>query len=86
MALQSRGDAVAELVEALRYEPEGGGLDSQWCHWNFSLTQSFRPNYGPGFDLAPNRSEYQEYFLGGKDGRCAGLTTLPPSFAECLEI
>ena len=27
-----------------------------------------------------------EYFLGGKNGRCAGLTTLPPSCAECLEI
>jgi hypothetical protein len=23
---------------------------------------------------------------GGKDGRCVGLTTLPPSCAECLEI
>jgi hypothetical protein len=24
---------VAQLVEALRYKPEGIGLDSQWCHW-----------------------------------------------------
>jgi hypothetical protein len=23
---------------------------------------------------------------GGKDGRCVGLTTLPPSCADCLEI
>jgi hypothetical protein len=30
-------EAVAELVEALRYKPEGRGLDSRWCHWNFSL-------------------------------------------------
>jgi hypothetical protein len=22
----------------------------------------------------------------GKDGRCVGLTTLPPSYADCLEI
>jgi len=29
---------VAQLVEALRYMPEGRGFDSQWCHWNFSLT------------------------------------------------
>jgi len=35
---------------------------------------------------APNRNEYQEYFLGGKSGRCLGLTTLPPSCADCLEI
>jgi len=30
--------------------------------------------------------EYQEYFLGGKGGRCVGLTTLPPSCADRLEI
>jgi hypothetical protein len=29
---------VAQLVEALRYNPEGRGFDSRWCHWNFSLT------------------------------------------------
>ena len=32
------GYAVAQLVEALRYKPEGSGLDSRWCHWSFSLT------------------------------------------------
>ena len=30
--------ALAQLVEALRYKPEGRGFDSRWCHWNFSLT------------------------------------------------
>jgi len=30
--------AVAQLVEALRYKPEGRGFDFRWCHWNFSLT------------------------------------------------
>jgi hypothetical protein len=30
--------AMALLVEALRYKPEGRGFDSRWCHWNFSLT------------------------------------------------
>jgi len=39
-----------------------------------------------GFDSASNGNEYQKYFLGGKDGRCVGLTTLPPSCADCLEI
>jgi hypothetical protein len=33
--LAARGGAV---VEALRYKPEGRGIDSRWCHWNFSLT------------------------------------------------
>ena len=58
--------AVAQLVEAPRYKPEGRGFDSRWCHWNFSLTYSFRPHYGPQVDSASNRNEYQHYFLGVK--------------------
>jgi hypothetical protein len=49
--------AVAQLVEALRF-------DSRWCYWNFSMTQSFLPQYGPGVYSASNSDEYQEYFLG----------------------
>ena len=30
--------AVVQLVEALRYKPEGCGFSFWWCHWNFSLT------------------------------------------------
>ena len=30
--------AVAQLVEARRYKPEGRRFDSRGCHWNFSLT------------------------------------------------
>jgi hypothetical protein len=26
------------VIEALRYKPEGRGIDFRWCHWNFSLT------------------------------------------------
>ena len=63
---QKLGYAVAQLVEALRYKLEGRGFDSRWCHWNFSLTQSFRPLYGPGVNSASNGNEYQEYLLGGK--------------------
>jgi len=64
---------VAQLVEALRYKPEGRGFDSRWCHWNFSLTQSFRSHYGPGVDSASNRNEYQEYLLGVKTAGAYGL-------------
>jgi hypothetical protein len=28
--------AVTQLIEALRYKPAGHGVDSRWCHWNFS--------------------------------------------------
>ena len=31
------GHSVAQLVEALRYKPEGRGFDSRWCHWNFFI-------------------------------------------------
>jgi len=37
--------------------------------------KSFRSHYGTGVDSASNRNEYQEYFLGGKGGRCVRLTT-----------
>ena len=43
--------------------------------------KSFRSHYGPWGDSAPNRNEYQEYFLGGKGDRCLRLTTLPPPCA-----
>jgi hypothetical protein len=77
------GSAVARVVQALRYKPEGCGFDSRRCHWNFPSTQACRPQYGPKVDSASNRNEYQEYFPGG---RCVGLTTLPPSCFACLEI
>ena len=38
LCMQMREYAVAQLVEALRYKPEGRWFDSQWCHCNFSLT------------------------------------------------
>ena len=57
---------IAQLFVALRYKLESRGFDSRWCRWNFSLTLSFRPHYGPGIDSTSNTNEYQEYFLGGK--------------------
>ena len=30
--------AVAQLVEASCYKPEGRRFDSRRCHWNFSMT------------------------------------------------
>ena len=29
---------VAQLIQALRYKPEGRGFDFRWCNWTFSLT------------------------------------------------
>jgi len=40
----------------------------------------------PGVDPACNRNEYRQYFLGDKSSQCVWLTTLPSSYADCLEI
>ena len=47
-------------------------------HWHKILPIAL---CSPGVESASNRNEYQEYFLGGKGGRCVRLTTLPPSCA-----
>jgi hypothetical protein len=44
------------------------------------------PQHDPGVDSASNRNEYHEYFLQHKGYLCVGLTTLPPSITDCLEI
>jgi hypothetical protein len=75
----ARGHAVTHVVETLRNNPEGRGLYFRSCHSNFSLTQSFRQDHGPGVDSVSTRNEYQVYFLEGKGGRCEGLKTLLPS-------
>jgi hypothetical protein len=69
--------AVAEMDDALSYKPEVRGFDLPWCHWNLSLAQTFRPQFGTGFDSASNRNEYQEYFLWVKAAlrRADDLTT-----------
>jgi hypothetical protein len=77
---------TAQLVEALRYKPEGRRFDFRRCHGKFSLAYFFRPRYGLGVDLVSNRNELPGIFPGDKAGRCVGLTTLPPSCPDCLEI
>jgi hypothetical protein len=41
---------------------------------------------GPEVGSDSNRNKYQEYLLRCKGDRCVGLTTLPPSCANFLEI
>jgi len=48
------GAAVAQLVEAMRYKPEGRGFDSPWYHWNFSHL-ILSTDYGPVVDTASNK-------------------------------
>jgi len=39
------------------------------------MTQYSRTHYNPGANPAPERNEYEEYYLGGKGGVYIGLTT-----------
>jgi hypothetical protein len=80
------GHVVTQLFEAQCCKLEVDGFNPRWCHWNVSLTKTFWLLYVPGVGSASNRNEYQGYLLGGKGGQCMGLTTLPPSHADCLEI
>jgi hypothetical protein len=34
----TKGHVVAQMVEALRYKPEGRRFESRWGHWIFKLT------------------------------------------------
>ena len=43
-------------------------------------------HYGSRMASASSRNDYQECFLGGKDGRCVGLTNLTHSCVDCYEI
>ena len=47
--------------------------------------KSFLSHCGPENDSASNINEYQEHFLGCKNGRCVRLTTLPPSRAVVMK-
>jgi hypothetical protein len=67
------GHAVTQLVEAMRYKPEGRGFNYRLCHWNFLLTW----NSGLVADSACNEIEYQEYLLESKQR--VGLTVLETS-------
>jgi hypothetical protein len=60
------------VFAALGYKPEGRGIDSRWCHWNFSLAYFFRSRYGTVVDSAYNGNEYQEYFLKVKAAGAQG--------------
>ena len=76
---------MAQLLEALRYKPEGRGFDSHCCHWNFHWHNPSGRTMALGL-TQPLTEMSTRNKLGSKGGRCVGLTILPSSVAECLEI
>jgi len=76
---------LRELITDSRNTPsttnleEEENVDAPGNDGNASVPEQVkRPN--------PWRRRMMKYFLWGKGGRCIGLTSLPPSCAECLEI
>jgi len=64
---------------------------TQWCIWLMHRAKSRKvvvsiPVGFIGIFHGLDRSEYQEYFVGGQGGRCMRLTTLPPSFADSRNL
>jgi len=67
------------MLLLVTYGRGGGTAMAQWvkrCATNWKVAgsipagvidiKSFRSHYGPGVNLASNRNEYQEHFLGVK--------------------
>jgi hypothetical protein len=52
------GYAVAQLVGALRYKPEGRRFHYRYSNCSFLLIHSFRPHNGPEFLWSCNRNEH----------------------------
>ena len=59
-------DRSSTMVKELCYKSEGRWFDPSSCQWILIDIRSFRSHYGPGVDLASNRNEYQQHFLGVK--------------------
>ena len=69
-------DRGSTVVKVLCYKSGSSLVRSQLVSLEFFIDiNSFRSHYDAGFDSASNRNEYQEYFVGGKGGRCERLTT-----------
>ena len=75
------GHVVAQLRHCATSQEVTGSIPD-------SVIGIFHLHNSSGFTMAlgSNRNEYQGYFLGGKGGRYVGLTTLPSSCTDCLEI
>jgi len=69
---------VVHSVDALRYKPENRVFD-------FGIFHSHKP-FIRTIALRSTQSLAEMSTRNVPGGRCVGLTTLPPSCADCLEI
>ena len=74
-----KGHTVAQLVQAVRYKPEGRGFVSLLCFGIFHWHNPSGRNMALGSTQPLSEMNIRHISLGGKGGRCVRLTTLPPS-------
>jgi hypothetical protein len=70
-----KGTAVEQLLRCCTANRKVAGSIPAGVSGFFIDIKSFRSHNGPGVDSASTRNEYQEFFPGGKGGRCLRLTT-----------
>ena len=68
------------VVKVLRYQSDGSGIDSWWCHWGFFLW--FLPTKPCALRSTQPLKMSTRDFSWGKGGRCVWLTTYHPCSAE----
>ena len=81
----TRTERSTSTAHLLPWEPDNIRSARREFPWRLEAV-SFRSHYDPEFHSASKIHEYYGYFLDGKGGWCVGLTTLPPSGADCQEI
>ena len=76
-----------QLVEALRYKPEDRDFAFQGCGILYWLNP-FSRNVALGSTKPPTvlSTSIISWGCADKSGRFVGLTSLPSSYADCLEI
>jgi len=62
--LKTMGTAVAQWLRCFTTNRKVAGSIPAGVDGFFVNIWSFQSHYGPGFETASNRNEYQEYFLG----------------------
>ena len=70
------------VVKALRYQSDGLGIDSRWCHWGFFAMLPTEP-YALG-STQPLKMSTGD-FSWGKGARCVRLKTYHPRGVERQE-
>ena len=82
LILISTGLTAVQFVAELHYKSEDREFYSRWCHWHNPSGRTL----ALGWTQRLAEMSTRIIFWGRKGGRCVGLTTLPSSCADCLEI